>query len=186
VTGYARPLQLTGLAAPSAKTRKVSEDDFWESKAELSPKPPIQNLPNTAQKATFHGAAKIALSKLPAFDAFSLNTPSEIGNIDAIFNRVRPGIQMNRMQRLVKDCILCSNENTVVCAPTGKPCLYIMLHAILKAAFRLWNSSSHGNGHLQTVSAIVASTKSNSQNSLHCSNETARNRTKAGMGKVSH
>ena len=130
MTGYARPLHLTGLAAPSAKTRRVSEDDFWDSKAELSPKPEIQNLPNTAPKATFNGAAKIALSKLPEFDSFGLNPPFDIGNIDSILNRVRPGIQMNRMQSSVKDCIFCSNENAVVGAPTGKPCSYLMLKTI--------------------------------------------------------
>ena len=41
VTGYAHPLHSLESAAPSAKFRKVSTEDEWDSKAQLSPKPEI-------------------------------------------------------------------------------------------------------------------------------------------------
>jgi len=67
VTGHARPQH--SLGAPSAKTRKIAEDNAGNSNAKISPQPEIQNLPNTAPKATSNGADNIALSKLPAFNA---------------------------------------------------------------------------------------------------------------------
>jgi len=77
-------------------------------------------LPNTAPKATFNRAPEIVPSKLTAIDSLVSNSNFDIGNIDSILNRVRPGIHLNRVQSSVKDCIFYSNESAVLGAPTGK------------------------------------------------------------------
>jgi hypothetical protein len=78
-------------------------------------------LQNTAPKSVFD-AAKIALSTLPVSDLFGLN-PFGICNFHP-----SNGIETDRTQSSVKDCIACSNENAVMGAPTGKPCSYLMMN----------------------------------------------------------
>ena len=120
-TGYIRPLHLNGEGAKSSKIRKISDDDFWDSNDGLiSPIQDIEGLPNNAAKIEKHqDAATGKLMTLGTFGKQRNNHDLDRGKIDDILNKVRPGIALNRVQSLVRDCIFNSNENVVVGAPTG-------------------------------------------------------------------
>ena len=119
-TGYIRPLHLIGSEAKPAKLQKKSDDDFWDSQdgSLSSLLPDVEILPNTAAKSAKHQDQKS--TTLSSFRNLPSNPVFDAGNIDAILNRVRPGIALNRVQTSVKDCIFNSNESAVVGAPTGK------------------------------------------------------------------
>jgi hypothetical protein len=119
-TGYIRPLHLIGSEAKPAKLQKKSDDDFWDSQdgSHSSLLPDVEILPNTAAKSAKHQDQKS--TTLSSFRKLPSNSVFDAGSVDAILNRVRPGITLNRVQTSVKDCIFNSNESAVVGAPTGK------------------------------------------------------------------
>ena len=123
-TGYIRPHHLIGAEAKtSSKFLKVSEDDFWDSKdASLWSQVDDESLPNTAAKVPLHRNMETAkLIPFKSFGTYPNHTVSDdsVSSIDSILNRVRPGLQLNRVQSSVKNCIFNSNESSVVGAPTG-------------------------------------------------------------------
>jgi hypothetical protein len=119
-TGYIRPLHLNGEGAKSSKIRRISDDDFWDSNDGLISIQDIEGLPNTAAKFEKHqDAATEKLMTLGTFEKQRNNHDLDGGKIDDILNKVRPGIALNRVQSLVRDCIFNSNESAVVGAPTG-------------------------------------------------------------------
>jgi hypothetical protein len=126
-TGYIRPLHLTGVDAKvTAKFQKVSEEDFWDARsdAHLS-QLHVESLPDTAAKVPIYRDVASANSKSTTFSSFEAcpSNPAfddQLGSVDSVMNRVRPGIKLNRVQSSVKACIFNSNESSVVGAPTGK------------------------------------------------------------------
>ncbi len=121
-TGYIRPHHVLGVAAKSSKDQKKTDEDFWNSKdGSLSPLPDVEGFQNTASKSAKH--QDIVSANFRVSDEFGIqkNKPDfDTGSIESILNRVRPGIKLNRVQILVRDCIFNSDESAVVGAPTGK------------------------------------------------------------------
>jgi hypothetical protein len=185
-TGYIRPLHMIGVEAKSAKFSKISEEDFWDAKdGSLSPMPDVEKLPATAAKsAKYQDAAPEKWTTLGTFGKTKNYPAMDLESVDSILNRVRPGITLNRVQSTVRDCIFTSNESALVGAPTGKK-FRVNTRIIVEFIVRLRKNCSNGNGHLQIVSTIIAGQKSDSKSTVHCSNQAARHREKAGMGEVS-